>query len=90
MVSYDYFGQFLSLQWNTRKFSAYSAESSTQDPFGFFVVVIFVSTKTAAAKQREEDDQQEGDQSPSSDHTHPLVRLKMAGTRHRITILVMA
>lgn len=34
----DYFGQFLSPQWNTGKFSADSAESSTQDPLGFFAV----------------------------------------------------
>lgn len=42
----DYFGQFLSLQWNTGKFSADSAESSTQDPLGFFAVgrVFWVST----------------------------------------------
>lgn len=51
MVGYDYFGQFLSPQWNTGKFSADSAESSTQDPFGFFVVVVFVSTEAAAAQQ---------------------------------------
>lgn len=57
VVGYDYFGQFLSPQWNTGKFSADSAETSTQDPLGFFVVVIFVSTQTAAAQQREEDDQ---------------------------------
>lgn len=34
----DYFGQFLSPQWNTGKFSADSAESSTQDPLGLFAV----------------------------------------------------
>lgn len=34
----DYFGQFLSPQWNTGQFSADSAESSTQDPLGFFAV----------------------------------------------------
>lgn len=41
----DYFGQFLSPQWNTGKFSADSAESSTQDPLGFFAVgrVVLVS-----------------------------------------------
>lgn len=34
----DYFGQFLSPQWNTGKFSADSAEPSAQDPLGFFAV----------------------------------------------------
>lgn len=32
------FGQFLSSQWNTGKFSADSAEPSTQDPLSFFAV----------------------------------------------------
>lgn len=43
----DYFGQFLSPQWNTGKFSADSAESSTQDPLGFFAVgrVVLVRTE---------------------------------------------
>lgn len=90
VVSDDYFGQFLSPQWNTGKFSADSTESSTQDPLGFFVVVVFVSTEAAAAQQREEDDQQEADQRPSRDHTHPLVRLEVAGARDGIAVLVMA
>lgn len=34
----DYFGQLLSPQWNTGKFSADSAEPSTQDPLGLFAV----------------------------------------------------
>lgn len=89
MMGYNYFGQFLSPQWNTREFSADSAESSTQDPLGFFVVVVLVSTEAAAAQQREEDDQQKGDQGSGRNHTHPLVGLEIAGTRHRITVLVM-
>lgn len=90
MVGYDYFGQFLSPQWNTGEFSADSAESSTQDPLGFFVVVVFVSTQAAAAQQREEDNQQEGDQGSSRNHTHPLVGLQITGSRHRIAVPVMA
>lgn len=90
VVCYDYFGQFLSPQWNTGKLSADSAESSTQDPFGFFVVVVFVSTEAAAAQQREQNNQQKGDQAPGCNHTHPLVGLEIAGTRHRIAVLVMA
>lgn len=34
----NYFGQFLSPQWNTGEFCADSAESSTQDPLGLFAV----------------------------------------------------
>lgn len=34
----NYFGQFLSPQWNTGEFRADSAESSTQDPLGLFAV----------------------------------------------------
>lgn len=34
----NYFGQFLSLQWNTGEFGADSAETSTQDPLGLFAV----------------------------------------------------
>lgn len=43
----DYFGKFLSPQWNTREFGADSAESSTQDPLGFFTVgrVVLVRTE---------------------------------------------
>lgn len=57
VVGYDYFRQFLSPQWNTGKLSADSAESSTQDPLGFFVMVFFVPTEAAAAQQREEANQ---------------------------------
>lgn len=41
----DYFGQFLSPQWNTGEFSADSAESSTQDPLGFFAAGRVVSVR---------------------------------------------
>lgn len=34
----NYFGQFLSPQWNTRELGADSAESSTQYPLGLFAV----------------------------------------------------
>lgn len=34
----NYFGQFLSPQWNTRELRADSAESSAQDPLGLFAV----------------------------------------------------
>lgn len=90
MVGYDYFGQFLSPQWNTGKFSADAAESSTQDPLCFFVVVVFVSAEAAAAQQREQDNQQKRDQGSSRNHTHPLVGLEIASTRHRITVFVVA
>lgn len=90
VVRYDYFGQFLSPQWNPGEFGADSAESSTQDPLGFFVVVVFVSTQAAAAQQRQQDDQQEGDQGSRRNHTHPLVGLEIASTRHGVAVLVVA
>lgn len=45
----DYFGQFLSPQWNTGKFSADAAESSAQDPLCFFAV----GRKRSGGKERE-------------------------------------
>lgn len=90
VVGYDNFGQFLSPQWNTGEFCADAVESSTQDPLGFFVVVILVLTEAAAAQHREQHNEQEADQGSSGDHAHALVRLKIAGAGHWITVLGVA
>lgn len=54
VVGDDNFWELLSPQWNTGKLCADAAESSTQDPLGFFVVVVFVLTEAAAAQHREQ------------------------------------
>lgn len=54
VVGDDNFGEFLSPQWNTGKLCADAAESSTQDPLGFFVVVVLVLTEAAAAQHRQQ------------------------------------
>lgn len=51
VVGYDYFRQLLPSQWDPGEFGADSAESSTQDPPGFFIVVVFISAEAAAAEE---------------------------------------
>lgn len=46
----NYFGQFLSPQWNTGKFCADSAEPSAQDPLCFFAVGRVVTVRDKAIK----------------------------------------
>lgn len=90
VVSYDDFGQFLSLQWDAGQFGADSAETTAKDPLCFFIVVLFVPPQAAAAEQREEDDEEEGHQRPRRNHAHPLVGLEVAGSGHGVTVLVVA
>ena len=51
LVLTDYFGQLLSSQWDLGEFGADSAESSTQDPLGFFAVGRVVLVRTEGKRE---------------------------------------